>query len=318
MISYTCSSEDMINNIENSLRSAFSDVDKGILEMRFMSMSRGTEISANFVTDSDIDSKEVRTRIIDKISLSAISELREIMKDEEQGVWLSGLISFNCLTEEFKISFNYNERFNVLTENWEYSESDDEIFPDRVTLINDFEKYSRNDKNIPDWYFDLLHEQRQIKNAIKKAVPEDVFSEQLDANPQIEEKFDYLSDSEEWKIAWGQLGTVYMRTLLKDKSLLALFVDDSKIPERASYIFDEFEPNVLDEFLTYFMNRTSTKLRAHMINLVQDSNGSESYDLDSEDDFDSDLLEEEFEDVIISMIMSQTRQRFPDLDEVIF
>lgn len=319
MIAYESTSRDIINGIENSLRTAFSDMDKGTLNLRFMSMHRGTEISTNFITDEIVDSKEVRSKIINHISLSAISELREIMNDKNgKGAWLSGEITFDCLTEEFEITFDYDDRFNVLTENWEYSDTDEEIFPDRNTLLKDFEKFPRSDSNIPDWYFDLLHEQRQVKKMIKNAKPENIFKEQMEVNPQFEEKFSYLNDSEDWKTAWDQLSVVYIKTLMSDKTLITMFVDDSKIPDRASYIFDEFEPSVLDSFLTKFTEKTPVELRVRMIDFVQLSKGlTESYDM-NDADLDTDILEEEFEDIVVSLVMSQTRQRFPDLDDVIF
>lgn len=311
----------LLESIESSLRDTFSDIDKGVLELRFMSMNRGTEISTDFDTDENIDSRDVRTRIIENIGLSKISELRKSMStNNEHGAWLSGIILFNCLTEEFSIEFNYYDRFNVLTEKWEYSDTDEQIFPDRNTLLNDFEKFPREEKHIPDWYYDLVYEQKQIKQMIKNAKSDDVFEEQINVVPSINEKFDYLNKYADWNFAWDELSKVYIRALRSDRNMVALFVDDSRIPDRAEYVFEELEPVILDKFLNRFIKNSTMKDRANMVNFVQFEKGMiESYNnIDDAQDLDSEMLEEEFEEIIISLIMSQTRQRFPDLDDVIF
>ena len=308
-------SKELINNMEDYLSSAFSELDKGIVTLRFMSIGRDSEISVSFSGNEEHDPKEVSCRDLDQIRLQMITELRETMFEKHgRGAWLSGFATFDCFTEEFDVTFNYDERFNTLNENWMYSDADYAVTPDRFALIVDFEQHPRDESQTPEWYFDLLIEQQEMKKLIKNANAEEIFIDQIDTIATLHEKFDYLSDIEEWEIIWEKLNETYIKFLLHDKNLIKIFVDDSKIPERSTYLFEEFEPKVINELFKELLLTTEIDDRANSLNLMRLARGEyAAYDLSEDDDME--IVDEEMEEIIKELVMSQTRQRFVDLDE---
>lgn len=314
----TPAAQEIIDEIDRLFHEAFKDFDNGIFEVKFMSMGREPEISPRFTPEGQYDSKSAMKMLLEEVGLNTITKLREAMCDKGgKGSWLSGVAKFDCLTEEFTVEFNYDRRFNVLAENWIYDEDDDEVFPDRRTLIADFDKCPRNIENIPDWIEDLKQEQKEINVKIEKAVAEEVFAEQVEAAPSIYEKFETVAEYAVWREFWEEVGETYVETMLNDKNLIPLFVDDSRAKEQASYIFNELEPKVVSNYLEYAMSETEPDDRANLLNILQISLGEPAnHECEYDEKLDLEMLEEDFEDVVVSMVMSQTQQRFPDLEEV--
>lgn len=312
--------EEIIAGVEKSFRDHLAEVDNGVLKVKFMSMGRETELSPLFSSEENLRNlKPTLKKLLHDVGLETVAELREVMCDKgNKGSWLSGTVKFDCLTEEFSIEFDYDKRFNVLAENWEYDEDDDEVFPDRRTLLADFERCQRKTTRLPEWYEDLVQEQKEINDQIANANSEDVFYEQISVVPSLSAKFETVDDDPEWIAVWNEIGEVYEDVLLTDPDLIPLFVDDSRVADRAVYVFEELEPKVVNAFIEQNALENSPESRAYLLNALQISKDeTPAYDCEWDERLDLELLEEDFEDVIISLVMSQTQQRFPDLEEVL-
>lgn len=86
---------------------------------------------------------------------------------------------------------------------------------------------------------------------------------------------------------------------------------------KAEMIFDVLEPHVQETFTDKFLQQHTPREQASFLGALAKLQGQEIPDCQQldDDDWDMELLEEDLADVFHELVIAQTQQRFPDLDE---
>lgn len=306
---------DILATIESAMLCVFDGFDEGTITVRFMAF--GPDIELAVTSSQFIDGLEASSLLMEHLTLTSLLELRDAMAESSRGTWLSGQAVLDCLTEEVKFTFNYNHRFNVLAEDWVYDEGDDEVWPDRHSLLQDLKRYPRSDDMIPDWYESLRMEQERVDQLVKETKPEDLFAEALNTIPVLDGIYAPLQNNAIWNHTWKELGETYKHGLLALKKLRRAFIDPDMGNAKAEMIFDVLEPHVQETFTEQFLQQYTPCEQASFLDVLAKLQGKEIPDCQQldDDDWDMELLEEDLADVFHELIMAQTQQRFTDLDE---
>lgn len=311
-MTYNARSREIMGQIEESVRSVFDSHDEGVLTVRFFSMSRELTKSASFSIDEYSDDASM---VCDKIPFDLIMELRREMYDESKGTWITATARLDCFNEDFSFIFNFDTRPNIFNDDFIYTDSDSMVLPDREEILADFRRYSRGDNFIPDWVSELSLEQEMVDSAVDAADPYDLFSEALDVRPSLEVDYEELVECDVWQKVWSKLGKSYVDHLVRDKSLIPVFVEQAKSYQQAPAIFDGLEVNLAKDFINKLAEDLTIIERAVFVNNLYVSRGDDlQFDVEGDDEIDTDTLDDELSEIIVELIMSQTRQRFPDLE----
>ena len=311
-MTYNARSLEIIRDIERSVLSVFDTKDDGILMVHFIAMSRGLTKSASFTGE---DPDDDASAVCDKIPFDAITELRREMYHPEKGAWLTAIVRLDCFDEDFSITFNFDSRPNIFNEDFIYNDSDSMVSPDREEILADFKKFPRHDIFVPEWVNDLVIEQKLVDNAIAEADPYDLFSEPIDLPAYLVTDYKELSENALWNKVWESLSESYVKQLVTDKSLLPVFVEQSKYSQQAAAIFDILEINLCKKFVKEMSEELTVIERAEFVNKLYEARGQGAqFDVEGDDEIDTDTLDEEFYEVIEEMIASQTKHRFPDIE----
>lgn len=302
----------IVHQIKESVSSVFKDYDDGTVTVRFMSFPRELVKTVTFSHPGGESDAQIVSKLV---SFESVTQLRQAMWNKDRGTWLTATVTFNCLTEEFDIAFNYDVRPNVHNDDFLYKEGDFLVSPEREEIISDFKRYPRSENLIPDWLNDLLLEQSSIDYMISVTDPRDLFSEALEAEVVLDGKFSQLGNVSYWNAMWNQLGKRYTHKLIKDKSLLPVFVDSSRAYDQAELISDTLEFHLCLDFVDELARELSVIDRAKIVNdwrRVQER--AEIFDIEGDEEIDVDSLDDEINAVVAELIGKQTRQRFPDLE----
>ena len=309
---YSTEAREIMAQIENSIRTVFDVREEGILTVRFFSMSREITKSASF---SKPEGKDDASIVCDKIPFDLIMSLRKEMYDDKKGTWLTATARLDCLTEEFAFIFNYDVRPNIFNDDFIYTENDDIISPDREEILSDFKKFSRSEEFIPEWVNELLLEQQIIDETIKNTDPYDLFSEAIETEAILDGDFALVYGVPAWEKLWKELSNSYIDHLVNDDTLISVFVEPAKAYQQSAVIFDGLEIDVSSSFIDKIVGEMTVLDRASIVNSWRKINSrDEIFDIDGDDEIDTDTLDDEFGLLIGELVMEQTKQRFPDLD----
>jgi hypothetical protein len=301
----------LISRILETILEVTSELDSGTFVVRFSSIGPDT-LSIYYSESSEVARENYRA-----FNTDDFVKLQEIMNEENIGTWLSVSFSFNCATHECKVSYNRNKRFNTFADNWHYSEDDSIVSPSRDDFLLFFKQFPRIDDCYPDWFSQLKIEKERVEERIASARSSEVFSEALQSVPEFEKDYAKLSSVKSLSEVWNLVSDFYEKELLKNKDILPYFIDEELFVGQADAIYEEIEPRVASDVLAEIVEKYSLEHRAGLINSIFEAQGqSASYEItdDELEDIDTEDLDDDLQEHIYTFVMSQTRQRFPDLE----
>lgn len=269
------------------------------------------------INDSTSETERL-ARLFNKID---VTYLRDLMVDKEKGAWLSVSFEIDCDAnwnvdiedKELKIVFNYDKRFNVLSDDWSYDPAQ-LTFPTADYFMEDFQKHPRSRENYPKWLPTLIAEEKKEREVFAAADLNEVFRKNFAVRPEMVARYAEAVNSKSWVSLWEHTAKSFERLILTEKYRARPFIDPRyAFLKRDSVMWNSRD--LSDLIAKKHAENNQTVFDAQIYNGSNRlagfaANSGLNFDLN---DLDPDDVRRAFSDTVYEVVMLQNKQRFAEL-----
>lgn len=268
-----------------------------------------------------LESPKAQKRLAGVIGRDEIVKLRDLTVHPEKGAWLSFSITVDVdknwnvepESKEYKVDFNYNQRFNVLADDWTLDPYE-LAYPTVDIYLADLRKRPRTEENQPEWLAEAYEELEAESALFERVELAELFEDQLDDWPEIAGIYARGEDIPMWPAFWDTCTERIHNHLLHSKLVARPFIDDRfKFMQKDSLIWRAEE--ISEKSTDPKQQEKSMRVEANFYNSYLELVGHKKetgpfHDLEN---LDYAEVKSNFVDITYTLLLMQIQDLFPEV-----
>lgn len=275
-----------------------------------------------FIHEEIAESKKVQKRLSTIIGRDEIVALRDLTLDPEKGAWFSFSITVDVYenwnvqpeNKEYTLEFNYDKRFNVLSDDWSWDPYE-LAYPTVDVYLADLQKRPRTAENNPEWMAEAYEELEAESPLFDRVKLTELFEDQLDEWPEMCGIYARGEDVPMWPSFWDICTERIHAHLLHNKYVARPFIDDRfKFMQKQSLIWraEEISEKSSDQHRRDEFMRIEAGFYNSYLLLAGHKDGSGPFhDLEN---LDYREVKSNFVDITYTLLKLQFEELFPDIE----
>lgn len=267
------------------------------------------------------ESPTAQKKLTGIIGRDEIVRLRDLTVDSEKGAWFSFSLTvdvdknWNVDPEQktYTLDFNYDKRFNVLSDDWEFDPYE-LAYPTPDIYLADLRKRPRSEEYQPEWVSEAYEELEAERPLFESVDLNELFEEQLDDWPEISGIFARGEDIHMWPAYWDTCTERFHNHLLHSKLVARPFIDDRfKFMQKDSLVWrvEEISEKSTDpQQLEKSMKIEATFYNSYLELLGYKKEAGRFHDLEN---LDYTAVKNNFVEMTYELLLLQVQDIFPEV-----
>lgn len=267
------------------------------------------------------ESAKAQKSLATVIGRDEIVKLRDLTTHPEKGAWLSFSITVDVdknwnvepESKEYTVEFNYDKRFNVLSDDWTLDPYE-LAYPTVDIYLADLRKRPRTEEYQPEWINEAYEEFEAELPLFDRVDLTELFEDQLDEWPEMSGIYARGENVPMWPAFWDRCTERIHNHLLHSKFVARPFIDDRfKFMQKDSLIWRAEE--ISEKSTDPQQQDKSMQIEASFYNsyleLVGHKNGvGPFHDLEN---LDYAEVKSNFVDITYTLLLLQIQDMFPEV-----